>query len=355
MLFVIVSHTLVFLPQDDADEASFFVDLCNAGIMLLQFVVMPAFSLACGYLSPKRLDRRRILNLARLATTFLIAQTFWSFLQAYLEDASVLPLVFWCQPGINWFMLCLVVWRACMPVLSMLRWPLCVSVLIGTGALCTDPYYFLKPVFTFLPFFVAGYRLQGQTEVLQFWRRPSVRIAFLSMWSVIWTLAIFMPELEDPIRQVGKCFYGSVPGKFMAATCPITGSHWYAPFVHVASYGFSVMLILGFLGFLPQRQVLGLTQAGMMSMYSYVLHFYVISITHLLLDWAHVKQTLTASSYLMDFAYSLFIWQLLAMTFWRVCFGFVVEPRVELCFAPEPEQEITEMTGQPPAQQAVSV
>ncbi|CAE8655834.1 unnamed protein product [Polarella glacialis] len=133
---------------------------------VLVFVVMPGGALVSGHLSSADLTERRLVGLARTWVVAIIQQLIWTLVYTAISQkdptirVSWLPLPFFNSAGHLWFIMCLAVWRTLLPLLSMLRWPVVTSIIISTLVLFMDSSrsMIFQPVFTFLPFFMAGTR-----------------------------------------------------------------------------------------------------------------------------------------------------------------------------------------------------
>jgi len=250
----------------------------------------------------------------------------------------------WGALGVQWFLFCLVVWRALLPFLTMLRRPLLLSVSLGTLAVVTDATNtYFRTCLTFMPFFVAGF--QTQPETLKKWRRPVVRCCFVA--TLVLTCAVCatvlksqnMFKMEDPY----SCFYYAIPGCRTWTSIP----------VHLVYYLISAPLIFGFLAMIPETEVWGLTFAGRTSLYIYLLHLYLLIPFSLMSKYVNGWAWLGAAV-----VYSACVWALLGTGCARPCCWPCVEPSIGCCLKPPAQSDPKDEEPHPslpPQQQALDV
>ncbi len=153
MCLVVVGHAIEPLTDGRPVRALY---------LLIYAFHMPLFVLLCGHVSrdlavtPRRAERL----LTGVALPYLIFETAYSALAAVLDDRpfAVTPLdPYW----LMWFLVALGLWRAALPYLARLRWPLAaavaVSLLAGLTAQ-TGPTVVFRTL-GLLPFFVLGHLL----------------------------------------------------------------------------------------------------------------------------------------------------------------------------------------------------
>merc|ERR1719203_826656 len=111
-------------------------------------------------------------------------------------------------------------------------------------------------------------------------------------------------------------------------------------------------MIPAFLAVVPERQVWGLTHAGQLSMYIYLLHMW------LMIPMIPYAGALRGGLYVLSaFLYALVLWVLLGMGCVRPCFKWCIEPRVDCFVQPwvmEEGKDQSTLAGPPVAGQPVA-
>merc|ERR1719203_1476830 len=94
-----------------------FAGLMGA-ILTLSMIVMPGFSFASGHLSSATLTPRRRRNLVQALATCLVFQLIFA-LMVLATQQHELPVKLWALNGVQWFLICLSLWRALLPLLTL--------------------------------------------------------------------------------------------------------------------------------------------------------------------------------------------------------------------------------------------
>eukprot|EP01048_Picozoa_sp_COSAG05_P028124 COSAG05_NODE_8565_length_692_cov_2.123103_1_plen_186_part_01 len=148
VLVVILSHTL--MAYVNIGE----VPLVNACSTLAALVAMPAFSFVSGHLSSADLKPRRMVSILKTLVAFIVYQLLYFVYQqlwanlgytasgkgpgAHNTRKAALPFPIWDVEGVTWFMLCLVVWRATLPLVVRLKRPITVTFVVCVVTLLFD-------------------------------------------------------------------------------------------------------------------------------------------------------------------------------------------------------------------------
>ena len=167
VLVVIFSHTCMSYVM------LFDVAVLRACFLMGALVAMPAFSFLSGHLSSATLTPRRKVGIAKMLCTFVVYQVLYFVAAQVFVDLHVhgpgimggmgaqhkeaLPLPVWHQENVSWFLLCLIVWRATLPLFARLKRPIAVSVLVSLATIFMDEGQNFMPIFGFLPFFIIGH------------------------------------------------------------------------------------------------------------------------------------------------------------------------------------------------------
>lgn len=371
VLFVVLVHCIMTA----CGNAAYLSDPVSSGLVtVLIFVVMPGFTFVSGHLSSAELTSRRRVGLARTWAVVMVHQLLWTLVYTAMsqKDPSIrtawLPLPFWSTGGVVWFLFCLAVWRTILPLLSMLRWPVATTIAISTLALFMDSSrsMIFQPVFTFLPFFMAGF--QTSSEALHRWRRQAAaRYIFAGALGLATLASWVLPQVGDTgafssfaaeVWSAYACLYGDL---MKEAMIPEHCTNWAAPLLHLGFLAVAFLLILGFLGCVPEQRVWGLTRAGAMSIYIYLLHMYgivagaaVLTVatrqTHISKEDEVVKGLIHGPLALLGaLAFGVLLWACLGHGCVRYCCRLCVEPRVEFWLQAEEGTLVAPCTVQMPA------
>lgn len=289
VLLVVLIHTLRVFEQEVVAEGHFASGL----ILPLLFVCMPAFCFASGHLSKVADTRGRLVALFRMWAVFLIQQTlyayFWALQSQYFQATSPVAFPFWKQflPGVTWFLLCLAVWRTALPLLNLLRWPFLTALVLTMLAQSTDVAQseYIKPMLSFLPFYLAGYRCPKGFLSAFPRSRDFAKCTFLSILMLSPALSLVLPSLESGVGLFDRmsrptwtaygCLYGGRIADSLGQGGPACHSGAGLA-VTLAFYAAALPLVFCFLACVPRRQVWGLTRAGAMSVYIYLFHIYFL-------------------------------------------------------------------------------
>merc|ERR1719203_1940265 len=164
----------------------------------------------------------------------------------------------------------------------MLRWPLTVSVCVSDLANFTDTTnQFFHEFLCFLPFFIAGQltRRAGGKEVLKRYRRPSWCTGVFAV--VVLATALLVLASPRHFSVDGVTDFETILGGLTSAYSCLTSfdqtcETWVSIPLRLMYYLVSVPMIPAFLGVIPERRVWGLTRAGQVSMYTYLLHIWLV-------------------------------------------------------------------------------
>jgi len=238
IFLVIATHARGMAPGGEKCANAPIDDLF---VPLLVLVVMPGFSFISGHLSSPRLSAPRtarlLTSLAVLAlfnALYLLVEKFSAIaalrisdthdlaipdnLTSVIErmaDAPLVPINLLAARQVTWFLLSLIAWRATLPALLLLRWPLAAATLVALAAPFTAAGSAsgssLSTVFGFWPFFVAGHLLpRARLEALR--RSVRLRVALFA-WVLVYGGFAFLPATREALvvaiefRGVA-CLYG---------------------------------------------------------------------------------------------------------------------------------------------------
>ncbi|KAL1515321.1 hypothetical protein AB1Y20_001952 [Prymnesium parvum] len=252
-------------------------------LAVLKAVVMPSFCLISGHLSTAELTRKRAVQLAQVFTTYVIFEllhhlnNMLSFRLAGFEfDTFPLQVFSPKEQVVTWFLLSLLLWRATLPVLVLLRAPVVCTFVLAHLALFADLGVNYQNLLAFMPYFVCGYYTPPSVWTrLAEWRTRASLAAFFCCACVTLLASSYIGGAGfdlffERVTLTYACFNGAPPGNAPAACCSFEQLLERAIF-----YCASFPLIAGFLCVLP-RQAGIWSVPGYMSMYVYLLHPFVL-------------------------------------------------------------------------------
>ncbi|CAL9511573.1 hypothetical protein SUDANB171_03635 [Streptomyces sp. enrichment culture] len=226
---------------------------------------VPVFVMVAGYFS--RADTLTPREARRLIESILVpylAIGLLHSLQRHHYDGGEWTF-YTAEPGWGlWFLLSLLCWRAALPYLAQLRHPLatsvCVALLVGYIA-DIGAYLSLSRTFTFLPFFLLGWRLR------QGWFRD----AMVAVWSRYAALGVIAATLVIAwvVRHEVKLGWLSMKGPYGQ------GHLLDAPFAWITRAGalaVGFVVALAFIRLVPRRHLPVISYLGAGGLYMYLLH-----------------------------------------------------------------------------------
>jgi fucose 4-O-acetylase-like acetyltransferase len=235
----------------------------KAGYLLIYAFHMPLFALLCGRFSRAGLDGPRAGRLlAGVVLPYVLFETGYALFNAVLwrraPDVSLLA-PYW----LMWFLFALALWRAALPYLARLRWPLAfavaASVLVPfTGRAGNDAVY---RTLGLLPFFVLGHLLPpGFHRRL---RRRRVRAAGLAAFAAAAVACWLLAPGANEVWVYWRGSYASLAAPGVAG-----------PLIRVALLLVGALLSLAFLAWVPESRPLA--RLGRRTMYVFLLHGFVV-------------------------------------------------------------------------------
>ncbi len=399
VLAVILGHTMMTYVM------MFDVAILRACFLMDGLVAMPAFSFLSGHLSSAKLTPRRQIGIAKMLLTFIVYQILYFIAQQFFVDMHVkaagvmggmgakhkeaLPLPVWQQENVSWFLLCLIVWRAVLPLFARLRRPIAVSITISMCSIFMDEGQNFMPIFGFLPFFIIGHTYSRE----DLWKIRTPTNAFLLFvlpFMVFFGLSLgansgihdmiekggYMgkghgehhggkPSMKD-MGQMGGALLFMVPsivveGGFQCLYMQsgdadgMGGQHRRQLGVGIGCYDVGVPLRLifyflslctvrGWLACIPRKRVPILTTAGAFSLYGYLLHPFLIWYMPWIQEYVHIAamwaggQSPTgewvdnAGGVLVVFAFVIAVWLGLSNIAARIVCKTCTEPAIECLF-----------------------
>ena len=347
VLVVIFSHTCMSYVM------LFDVAVLRACFLMGALVAMPAFSFLSGHLSSATLTPRRKVGIAKMLCTFVVYQVLYFIAAQVFVDLHVhgpgimggmgaqhkeaLPLPVWHQENVSWFLLCLIVWRATLPLFARLKRPIAVSVLVSLATIFMDEGQNFMPIFGFLPFFIIGHTFSRE----DIWAARSPKAGFCYFvlpFVVLIGLSIAAgpgiqkmmaekggmpgPGHHDdhhdhdhgppPMSQMGGALLFFIPSMIVEGGFQClyqqsgqndmndqhrrqlsigVGCYDVGVPMRVVFYFLSFFAIRGWLACIPRKRVPLLTNAGAFSLYGYLLHPFIIWYLPWVQEGVHIAAT----------------------------------------------------------------
>merc|ERR1712008_287279 len=293
-----------------------------------KLVSMPGFSFITGKFSSVKPGRAAARRQVSIFAAWIITHLIWMAMHNSRTQSGYFPNsarhFFWIF-NYDWYLLVLFMWRTMLPILAELE----PSVLaVGSMALAIASLFLdwsevanEQLVFSFLPFFLAGFHCKKIDGSLHQWRQRRWPFWVGMMGVVLISGISFLYEpFTEKLMRVYTCFYGGWPRDTLFG-CTAVLRHAVdcrAPHMVVqilVFYAMSAVSLALFLALVPERPVPLLTKAGENSLYMYILHFYVV----------HLFATLTIN---LDPN----IRTALAISVWFALFAFLALGRVNKLF-----------------------
>ena len=236
---------------------------------------MEAFVFFAGYYS-KNVVKCRETAVERFLVPYILFN-FLSYLSIALINGSKFSITgfkLFSPQSTMWFLFALFIWKILLPDLARVRFILPISILLGLGSGMFSSFglhYAFTRIFSFLPFFIAGYKLQP--AVLDCIRRlprmigcSALAVTFISCFLLFGVL-----ELPPGMLYLSR--------NYQYYDIGLTGKTalWAAMGLRLLFYVLSAMMIAALLILMPRKEVF-FTKLGRNTMTVYLLHFFFIRI-----------------------------------------------------------------------------
>jgi len=326
VVLVVIGHAIQPQTHDSDNALSLY--------LFIYSFHMPALMMLSGYLSrAEPLDARRTRALVTdLVIPYLLFQAIWSLVQFLVEgEQSFNPTT---PHWTLWFLIALAIFRAALPYLAQLRWPLLWAVIgaVTVGYLTNIGSTFaLARTFGILPFFVLGWMLRDARLVTRWleagritWAVRAAAVAVLGGWFAI------------VVANVGAFREADLAGwlQYDDAYRDLDAPQWWSGLVRLGLMALAVLLTAAFVALVPRRGLV-VTAAGRATLYVYLLHSFVlypIRQSGILRD-----EHSSASWVALMVALSVVIALVLASPPVQRLFRPLVQPRARWLFRREPE------------------
>lgn len=330
--FVVMGSHFVLLSEgmvcSGRVSGGFVGRLISPVVNVSTLVSMPGFCFITGKFSSVKPGREAARSQVSIFACWIFTHLIWMPLNHDSTQDGYFPNSarhFFGFFNYDWYLLVLLVWRTMLPILAEIE----PSVLaVGSMALAIASLFLdwsevanEQLVFSFLPFFLAGFHCKKIDGCLHQWRqrRWPFWVGMMGIVLISGISFIYKPFTEN-LTRVFVCQYGGRPRDTLFG-CTTDLRHAVdcrAPHKVVQILGLYAMSSVGFALFLamvPDRRVPLVTKAGENSLYMYMLHYYVV----------HLFATLTIN-------FDPNIRTALAISVWFACFAFLAHGRVNKLF-----------------------
>jgi len=267
IVFVVAGHAIQRLISD--------LDSALAVYLVIYSFHIPLLVLVSGHFAKDRLRGRELRRIVTdLVVPYLIFETVWTVIRLLVEGDATLD--YTTASWTLWFLLALIVWRLVLPVLSVLRYPLLVAVIVSVGSGYTAELggaLALARTFALLPFFVLGWELRRR-RVGERWQRAvdrTVRAVRAVAVGILVALVAVVLALLPTWRAFDLRAYLLADESY-----PVLGQpQWWAGLVRLAVLAVGALAALAVLALLPRRRI-GVTALGGATLYVYLLHTFLL-------------------------------------------------------------------------------
>lgn len=265
---VVVGHAILKLihESDAAYETYLFIYAFHVAV----FVCVSGYFAKSG--PPGSRALRRLLT--DLVFPYFIFETIWTIIHFLVNGKATLDYA--SASWTLWFLIALAVWRAALPYLVLLRYPLAISIIasIGAGYVSDiDGTFALSRTIGLLPFFVFGWKIR-QWQVTARWLRLSPAVAW--RWragaiAVFAALAVTIVLTIDGLRHIQI-------RQFLLYDTPYAEIGYDQPWAGAIRLGVMLLaftLTTCFLLLMPRRRT-WFTPLGAATLYIYLLHTFFL-------------------------------------------------------------------------------
>lgn len=281
---------------------------------------MPLFIFIAGYFSKNFNSADYSHNvISKLVLPYFLFESLYSLFDYWLLDKEKLVFSYLTPYWIMWFYFSLMLWKAVLPYAVKMRYALPASIVLAAfvGYASDVGYYAsLSRTIVFFPFFLAGYYFDKR-YLERFFTR-TYRLASLGMMAVIFlALHQYGHHLEV------QWFYGSYSYE------ALKHQEWYAGIYRIILYSIAIVLSLCALTLVPQKQMAIISQLGQNTLYTYVLHGFIMK---LLIAAGFYGYFTTTWSKALLIVIGVGIAMLLSTNGVRYLLQWLIEPKVEFLF-----------------------
>ncbi len=249
ILLVVFAHFLYDMSSDNS--------LFEAIAKVIYIFHMPAFVFVSGYFSKNSFDKQKFF---RLLFYYIFVNVIMMIFSAIFLGNSLSILTPYYS---MWYILALIVWRLSIKHLSKIKGIIPISIvvalLIGFWTEVNNVLA-ISRIISFFPLFVMGYKLSQETiESFLNNRKSYVYVIGLIVLALCIALAIFTYRhfvFSELMMDAYINLYGLLN--------------------RLCLFGLAIAFILGFLLFIPNKKLLGITHFGEKSLYIYLFHRIIV-------------------------------------------------------------------------------
>lgn len=265
---VVVGHAILKLihESDAAYETYLFIYAFH----------VPVFVCVSGYFAKSGPPGSRALRrlLTDLVFPYFIFETIWTIIHWLVNGHATLDYA--SASWTLWFLIALAVWRAALPYLVLLRFPLAIAIVLSIGAGYVaeiDGTLALSRTIGLLPFFIFGWKLR-QWQLTGRWLRLRPAVAW--RWRA-GALALFATLAVTIVLGIGVLRDIQLR-RFLGYDSPYAAFGYDQPWAGAIRLGLILLafaLTVSFLLLMPRRRT-WFTPLGAATLYIYLLHTFFL-------------------------------------------------------------------------------
>lgn len=306
---VVIGHLIEPLNEDPVLRPIY--------LMIYTFHI-PLFVLISGYFA-KNIGSGDYLNkvISRLIVPYLLFESLYSLFDFWIYDRTELKFSYFTPYWLMWFFLSMILWKVAMPYIIRIRYalPIVIAIAILAGYANDAQYYAsVSRTLVFFPFFLIGYYMdKSWIEKL---RTPTMRII-----SGIGLILTYILISSYGYMYKKEWFFGSFSYESLGHPEWSAGLYRVAVYVAAVLIGGMVMILV------PQRLLPWISTMGTNTLYTYLLHGFIV--LYLTAGDAYTHVTTTTEKLLL-LPLGVMLTMLLSFSSIRYLFKWLVEPKMKL-------------------------
>lgn len=228
---------------------------------------MPLFVFVAGYFcKPMTSDQDKVRLIQGMVIPYFLFQTLYALFDYYALSGEQLKFSYFRPYWIMWFLFSSILWKALLPYVVHIRYPIAVmvaaSLLAGYSA---DVEYFagLSRTLYFFPFFLLGYF--SKREWIDALKKKALRVCAIPILLAGFA-ALYVYADQVPVSW----FFGAKP----YAAFELSG--WAGAFWRLTGYAFTMSIGVSVLTLVPTVKLPGITEMGKNTLYVFLLHGFIV-------------------------------------------------------------------------------
>lgn len=308
---VVIGHLIEPLNEDPLLRPIYF--------MIYAFHI-PLFVLISGYFA-KNIGSGDYLNkvISRLIVPYFVFESLYSLFDFWIYDRAELKFSYFTPYWLMWFFFSMILWKVAMPYIIRIRYalPIAIGIAILAGYANDAQYYAsVSRTLVFFPFFLIGYYIDK--SMIDKWRTKTMRIC-----SGIGLVLTYLVLSSYAYLYRKEWLFGSFSYESLGH------DEWSAGLYRIAVYGAAVLIGGMVMILIPQRQLPWISVMGTNTLYTYLLHGFVVLYLTASDFYIHFQST---TEKLLLIPLGIVLTMLLSFSSIRYLFKWLVEPKMKLLF-----------------------